>query len=68
MEENKKTKKQRVNFTTTYDPQVLNTFKESCQEINVPIGIVLETFMKHFSKGDFILGWDMKNGYKFETK
>ena len=69
MEDNKKTedKKGRVNYTTTYDPIVLEKFKEVSKEINVASGIILEAFMKGFVNKEFILTWDMINGYTIKT-
>lgn len=67
MQENKKTEdKKRVNYTTTYNPDILNQFKEISAEVNVPSGVILESFMKSFINKELILTWDMINGYRIE--
>lgn len=40
-------------LNTTINKEVLDNFREYCQQINFPMNTVLETFMKQFADGQF---------------
>ena len=46
-------KQKRAMLNTTINETVLNNFRDYCKMINVPMNIVLETFMQQFSEGQF---------------
>lgn len=47
------TKQERAMLNTTISKNVLNDFREYCRSINCPMNMVLETFMRQFSEGQF---------------
>jgi len=49
---NNKQKKAMLN--TTINNDVLDSFRESCKIINVPMSVVLEVFMDQFAQGQFV--------------
>lgn len=40
-------------LNTTINKEVLDNFREYCQQINFPMNTVLETFMRQFAAGQF---------------
>lgn len=46
-------KQERAMLNTTINKGVLNDFRDYCKEINCPMNMVLETFMKQFAEGQF---------------
>lgn len=46
-------KQKRAMLNTTINENVLNSFRECCKNINVPMNTVLETFMEQFANGQF---------------
>lgn len=47
-------KQKKAVLNTTISEDVLNSFRESCKIINVPMSVVIETFMDQFAQGQFI--------------
>lgn len=42
-------------LNTTINKEILDSFRNYCKEINIPMNVVLETFMNQFSDGQFSL-------------
>lgn len=49
------TGKERTTFNTTINKEVLDSFREYCKDINCPMNLALEIFMKQFIEGQFSL-------------
>jgi hypothetical protein len=47
-------KQKRVMFNTTINENALNKFREYCKDANIPMNVVVETFMEQFADGQFI--------------
>lgn len=45
----------RVALNTTINEEVFNEFKVQCKEIGVPMNVIIESFMRQFSLGEFVL-------------
>lgn len=67
MESTKPTKK-RVPFNTTINPDIQKDFKEYCNEIGMPLNVVLEAFMKQFSSGEFVLKFGKANSLSVDIE
>lgn len=62
MEQTKtKSTKKRTAFNTTINVDIQKQFREYCEEIGMPLNIVLESFMKQFSNGEFELKFGKAN-------
>lgn len=61
MSETTKPTKKRLPFNTTISTDVQKEFKEYCMEIGIPLNVVLEAFMKQFSKGEFQMKFGKNN-------
>lgn len=61
MPETTKPTKKRMPFNTTINTDVQNEFREYCMEIGIPLNVVLEAFMKQFSKGEFQMKFGKNN-------
>lgn len=51
---------------TSFDKQVLSDFKSKCQELNIPMNIVMEIFFKQFIAGDFEIKFVNKRPIEIE--
>ena len=47
--------KQKATLNTTINKNVMDNFRDYCEEIGYPMNIVLESFMTQFTSGEFIL-------------
>ena len=47
--------KKRAMLNTTIDEEVLNEFKDYCKELGYPMNLIIESFMRQFSGGEFVL-------------
>lgn len=56
-----RTPKKRLPFNTTINPDIQKEFKEYCNEIGMPLNVVLEAFMRQFSSGEFVLKFGKNN-------
>lgn len=45
----------RAMLNTTIDPEVLEAFKAYCKELGYPMNMIIESFMRQFVTGEFIL-------------
>lgn len=45
----------RAMLNTTINEEVLNDFKAYCKELGFPMNILLESFMRQFADGSFVL-------------
>lgn len=45
----------RAMLNTTINKDVLDDFKAYCKELGLPMNVLLESFMKQFSDGSFVL-------------
>lgn len=66
---NKSTKKRTAfNTTINVDVDVQKQFREYCDEIGMPLNIVLESFMKQFANGEFELKFGKANSLLMDLK
>lgn len=68
MSEKPKTTKKRSPFNTTINVEVAKQFRGYCDEIGMPLNIVLESFMKQFSNGEFELKFGKANSLLMDLK
>lgn len=69
MEQTKvKASKKRTAFNTTINVDIQKQFREYCDEIGMPLNIVLESFMKQFANGEFELKFGKSNSLLMELK
>ena len=54
-------KPKRAMLNTTIREDVLSDFKDTCKESGINMNIILETFMKQFSDGEFTLKFGKSN-------
>lgn len=54
-------KAKRVMLNTTIREDILADFKNTCKESGINMNIILETFMKQFSNGEFTLKFGKSN-------
>lgn len=45
----------RAPLNTTINEQVLNDFKMQCKSLGLPMNMLVESFMRQFNEGEFIL-------------
>lgn len=50
-----KVTKKRTPFNTTINVDIQKEFREYCNEVGLPLNVVLEAFMRQFSNGEFVL-------------
>lgn len=48
-------KKDRAMLNTTISQDVMDDFRSYCKDMNCPMNMVLEAFMKQFANGEFIM-------------
>lgn len=48
-------KKDRAMLNTTISKDVMDDFRSYCKDMNCPMNMVLEAFMKQFANGEFIM-------------
>lgn len=48
-------KKDRAMLNTTISQDVMDDFRSYCKDMNCPMNMVLEAFMKQFVNGEFIM-------------
>ena len=63
-----KASKKRSPFNTTINVDIQKQFREYCDEIGMPLNIVLESFMKQFSNGEFELKFGKANSLLMDLK
>lgn len=56
----------RIMFNTTIDRETQDLFKKSCKDKGVAMNVVLETFMRHFYKGEFVLTLGKNTPFQIE--
>lgn len=47
--------KPRAMLNTTIDTEVLDEFKAYCKELGLPMNLLVESFMRQFTEGSFVL-------------
>lgn len=52
MSDNKSTKRP---FNTPINVELLNNFKQTCKELEIPMNTVVEVFMRDFNNGRFVM-------------
>lgn len=57
----------RKQFTTSIDTEISNDFKKTCENYNLKMNVVLETFMQQFSEQQFKVEIG-KNGIKLRNE
>lgn len=50
-----KDKMKRAVLNTTINEEVLEDFKAYCRELGLPMNIIIESFMRQFAEGSFVL-------------
>ena len=63
-----KASKKRTAFNTTINVDVQKQFREYCDEIGMPLNIVLESFMKQFANGEFELKFGKANSLLMDLR
>ena len=48
-------KNDRAMLNTTISQDVMDDFRSYCKDMNCPMNMILETFMKQFANGEFIM-------------
>lgn len=55
-------------LNTTFDKEVLDSFRKSCDDKHLPMNIVLEQIMKQYNMGDFELVYRLKENKRIDAE
>lgn len=58
----------RAMLNTTINEEVLNNFKAYCKELGLPMGLLLEVFMKQLVSNEFRLKFGKNNNIEVELE
>lgn len=59
-------KNKRAMLNTTINEEVLNEFKAYCKELGLPMGLLLEVFMKQLVSNEFRLKFGKNNNIEVD--